>query len=137
MIAAFVVRLICRLHFLRDLTDDGYQGAIGVLDRQDMDHFAEIFVNYQKRGKTRDKASMHPNPQLLHACSEFMALWSVIADLDAKLSPWTAPGSPGKKRADSDDHSFSVKFVLLTFLEQLWHLTDAVGLCVSLTQWDP
>ncbi|KAF8310057.1 uncharacterized protein EI90DRAFT_3161466 [Cantharellus anzutake] len=29
-------------------------GEIGVLDRGEMDHFAEIFISYQKRGKTDD-----------------------------------------------------------------------------------
>jgi hypothetical protein len=31
------------------------QGEIGVLDRKDMDHFADIFLAYQKRGKPRDE----------------------------------------------------------------------------------
>jgi uncharacterized protein (DUF2235 family) len=66
-------------------------GAIGVLDRKDMDNFAQIFINFQKRGKTKNKAE--------------------IAELDEKLAPWTHHDSPGKKRADSDDDSFSVKCV--------------------------
>lgn len=32
------------------------QGAIGVLDRQDMDHFAQVFIDFQKRGKSKDEA---------------------------------------------------------------------------------
>lgn len=32
-----------------------YQKEIGVLDRRDMDHFADIFVNIQTRGKSQDK----------------------------------------------------------------------------------
>lgn len=31
------------------------QGAIGVLDRTEMDHFATLFVAYQKRGKSEDQ----------------------------------------------------------------------------------
>jgi len=31
------------------------QNEIGVLDRRDMDHFADIFVNIQTRGKSQDK----------------------------------------------------------------------------------
>ena len=31
------------------------QGAIGILDRRDMDHFAEIFLALQKRGMTKDE----------------------------------------------------------------------------------
>lgn len=30
------------------------QGEIGLLSRSEMDHFADIFVAYQKRGKTKD-----------------------------------------------------------------------------------
>jgi len=66
-------------------------GVIGVLDRQDMNHFAQVFVDFQKRGKTKDMAE--------------------ITKLDARLAPWTAHDSPGKKRADSDMDTFSVKCV--------------------------
>ena len=31
------------------------QGAIGVLDKTQMDHFASIFLAYQKRGKAEDE----------------------------------------------------------------------------------
>lgn len=31
------------------------QGAIGILDRRDMDHFAEIFLALQKRGMTKNE----------------------------------------------------------------------------------
>ncbi|KAH9004251.1 hypothetical protein EDB86DRAFT_2155380 [Lactarius hatsudake] len=66
-------------------------GKIGVLDRTDMDHFADIFVDFQARGKTKDKDR--------------------IELLDAKLAPWTQHTSPGKMRADCDGDSFSVKCV--------------------------
>jgi len=66
-------------------------GKIGVLDRADMDHFAGIFLAYQKLGKSKDEAE--------------------IQRLNAELAPWTSHDSPGKKRADSDKDSFSVKFV--------------------------
>ncbi|KAI0695177.1 hypothetical protein BC835DRAFT_1484280 [Cytidiella melzeri] len=66
-------------------------GAIGVLDRTDMDYFADIFMAYQKRGKAEDRDE--------------------IAALDKQLAPWTAHNSPGKIRADSDRDSFSIKCV--------------------------
>jgi uncharacterized protein (DUF2235 family) len=66
-------------------------GEIGVLDRPDMDHFAGIFLAYQQLGKSKDPAE--------------------IQRLNAQLAHWTGHDSPGKKRADSNDHSFSVKFV--------------------------
>ena len=34
------------------------QGEIGVLDKQDMDHFADVFMAYQRRGKTSDPKSL-------------------------------------------------------------------------------
>jgi hypothetical protein len=34
-----------------------YQGDIGVLDRTDMDDFADIFKAMQERGKTKDDTS--------------------------------------------------------------------------------
>jgi uncharacterized protein (DUF2235 family) len=66
-------------------------GAIGVLDRTEMDNFADIFIAYQKRGKSEDKEE--------------------IDKLNAQLAPWTSHDSPGKKRVDSDADSFSVKCV--------------------------
>jgi hypothetical protein len=35
------------------------QKEIGVLDRTDMDHFADIFVSLQARGKSQDKNREH------------------------------------------------------------------------------
>ncbi|KAI0815026.1 hypothetical protein BC629DRAFT_1579622 [Irpex lacteus] len=66
-------------------------GAIGVLDRTEMDHFADIFMAYQKRGKAEDSQE--------------------IQALDSQLAPWTAHNSPGKLRADSDKDTFSIKCV--------------------------
>jgi len=64
-------------------------GTIGVLDRRDMDHFAGIFVHYQKRGNTKDPAQ--------------------IAKYDAELTGthWEKAISRGKLRAHTG--SFSVK----------------------------
>ncbi|KAI0307997.1 hypothetical protein B0F90DRAFT_1909331 [Multifurca ochricompacta] len=58
-------------------------GKIGVLDRTDMDHFANIFVNFQAR----------------------------IEFLDAKLAPWTRDNSPGKIRAVYGEDGFAVKCI--------------------------
>ncbi|EKM61098.1 uncharacterized protein PHACADRAFT_247474 [Phanerochaete carnosa HHB-10118-sp] len=66
-------------------------GAIGVLDRTEMDNFADIFLLYQERGKAQDQQE--------------------IAVLDAQLSLWTSHNSPGKQRADSGPSSFSIKCV--------------------------
>ncbi|KAF5384893.1 hypothetical protein D9615_001489 [Tricholomella constricta] len=64
-------------------------GRIGVLDRKDMDHFAGIFLTYQKLGKCKDPAEAEI--------------------LRRRLSPWNQHDSPGKVRADSDKTTFSVK----------------------------
>ncbi|KAJ7630898.1 hypothetical protein FB45DRAFT_1058820 [Roridomyces roridus] len=66
-------------------------GEIGVLDRTDMDHFATIFLAYQKLGKSKDAAETQ--------------------QLKAEMAPWTSSNSPGKRRADSDQDTFSIKFV--------------------------
>ncbi|KAF9015120.1 hypothetical protein BDQ17DRAFT_1403847 [Cyathus striatus] len=64
-------------------------GEIGVLDRKDMDHFAGIFIAYQKLGKTDNEEEKQK--------------------LREKLAPWNQHDSPGKKRADSDGDTFSVQ----------------------------
>ncbi|KAF7347868.1 DUF2235 domain-containing protein [Mycena venus] len=88
-------------------------GKIGVLDRADMDHFAGIFLAYQKLGKSKDDAE--------------------IQRLNAELAPWTGHDSPGKKRADSDEDTFSVKFVgvfdtvgSLGFPEEITHKSPTI-----------
>jgi len=43
------------------------QGEIGVLDKQDMDHFADVFMAYQRRGKISDPkglSSFYPSRRL-------------------------------------------------------------------------
>jgi hypothetical protein len=73
-----------------------------------MDHFADIFVNLQVRGKSRDKDRESTFeffmrvPKLISAEIEL---------LDAKLAPWTQHNSPGKLRADYDGDTFAVKYV--------------------------
>lgn len=42
------------------------QGGIGVLDRTDMDHFADIFTAYQKRGKAEDPDGVFRSNSVLH-----------------------------------------------------------------------
>ncbi|KAL4070904.1 hypothetical protein J3A83DRAFT_4093964, partial [Scleroderma citrinum] len=66
-------------------------GAIGVLDKTDMDHFAEIFVTYQKLGKST-------NP-------------TESAELKKQIEPWTSPTSRGRQRASCDNNTFSVKCI--------------------------
>ncbi|KAJ7596991.1 hypothetical protein C8J56DRAFT_918849 [Mycena floridula] len=67
-------------------------GAIGVLDRTNMDQFASLFKAYQLLGKNTDDEAES-------------------ARLKAQLEPFTRHDSPGKLRADSNEHSFSVKCV--------------------------
>ncbi|KAG1862235.1 hypothetical protein F4604DRAFT_2031375 [Suillus subluteus] len=88
-----------------------FQGAIGVLDRTDMDHFADIFITYQKRGKETDPGE--------------------IERLDASLSQWTSPDSRGKRRAESVNDSFSIKCV------GVFDTVGSVGLPEELTHKSP
>ncbi|EIW64595.1 uncharacterized protein TRAVEDRAFT_111927 [Trametes versicolor FP-101664 SS1] len=64
-------------------------GAIGVLDRTEMDHFATLFVAYQKRGKSEDQDE--------------------IAKLNEQLAPWTSPQALGLQRANCRPDGYSVK----------------------------
>ncbi|KIM89168.1 hypothetical protein PILCRDRAFT_2444 [Piloderma croceum F 1598] len=82
-------------------------GVIGVMDRQDMDHFPHLFIDLLKRGKSRDKAE--------------------IFELDARLARWTARDSLGNRRAHYDKDTFSVKFV------GLFDTVGNFGLPVELT----
>ncbi|KAH7925206.1 hypothetical protein BV22DRAFT_1129222 [Leucogyrophana mollusca] len=86
-------------------------GAIGVLDRTDMDHFADLFIAYQKLGKADDAAE--------------------TAALQAQLAPWTSHESRGKRRADSDDDSFSIKCV------GVFDTVGSVGLPEEITHRSP
>jgi len=74
---------------------------IGVLDREDMDFFAQIFINYQTLGKIQDAKQK--------------------GDLKMKLAQWTNPAANGKKRAATTG-KFSVKFL------GVWDTVGALGL---------
>ncbi|KAJ6621699.1 hypothetical protein B0H10DRAFT_970376 [Mycena sp. CBHHK59/15] len=87
------------------------KGKIGVLDRADMDHFAGIFLRYQKLGKSKDEEE--------------------IRRLNEQLAPWTHHDSPGKRRADSDNDTFSVKFV------GVFETVGSLGLPEELTHHSP
>ncbi|CCL99034.1 uncharacterized protein FIBRA_01043 [Fibroporia radiculosa] len=84
-------------------------GEIGVLDRTQMDHFGDIFIAFQKRGKPEIDAK--ENEQL-----------------DKILAPWTGHDAPGKRRADSSPHSFSIKCV------GVFDTVGSVGLPEELTR---
>ncbi|KIJ21793.1 hypothetical protein PAXINDRAFT_105288 [Paxillus involutus ATCC 200175] len=86
-------------------------GAIGVLDKTDMDHFADIFVAYQKLGKSNVPTE--------------------IAKLKAELAPWTSHTSRGKLRADSDEDTFSIKCV------GVFDTVGSVGLPEEITHKSP
>ncbi|KAI0756918.1 hypothetical protein C8Q80DRAFT_1131135 [Daedaleopsis nitida] len=68
-------------------------GAIGVLDRTQMDHFASIFLLYQKRGKAESEDEKR--------------------QLDEELEPWTGTNGPGQKRVSNIEEAgqFSVKVI--------------------------
>ncbi|KAK7690243.1 hypothetical protein QCA50_006898 [Cerrena zonata] len=84
-------------------------GAIGILDRRDMDHFAEIFLALQKRGMTKDDKE--------------------ISELDETLKPWIHHDAPGRRQVkpDGDDVRFTIKCV------GVFDTVGSVGLPDSLT----
>lgn len=92
------------------------QGEIGVLDRTEMEHFAGIFIAYQRMGKTSD-----PRGRPLTLCPHFRRVNIVveIEQLKAKLAPWTHHDSPGKARADFDSDSFSVQYAFTSLASSL------------------
>src|SRR4051812_12510193 len=75
-----------------------------------MDHFAGIFLAYQKLGKSKDDAG-EGQLSVIFSLSE-LVLPVEIQQLNAQLAPWTSHDSPGKKRADSDNDTFSVKLAI-------------------------
>ncbi|KAF8632637.1 hypothetical protein AX15_001836 [Amanita polypyramis BW_CC] len=66
-------------------------GEIGILDRKDMDSFAEIFRTYREMGNNKNETEM--------------------CDLKEKLTPWTDPDSRGRQRADPDGDGFTVRCI--------------------------
>ncbi|KAH7883544.1 hypothetical protein F5I97DRAFT_1893739 [Phlebopus sp. FC_14] len=86
-------------------------GAIGVLDKTDMDHFADIFISYQKLAKSHDRTQTEK--------------------LKAELAPWTSCTSRGKQRADSDCDTFSIKCV------GVFDTVGSVGLPEEITHKSP
>jgi len=68
----------------------------------DMDHFADIFIAYQRRGNTEDEKE--------------------IAEHNKTLEPWTHPNAKGRVRADADGDTFTVKVL------GVWDTVGALGL---------
>ena len=73
-----------------------------------MDHFADIFLAYQKRGKAND-----PEGKIILYCwllTFLNLLFAEIQKLDAQLKPWTSDDGPGKRRAAIGPEGFSIKY---------------------------
>ncbi|KAF5313082.1 hypothetical protein D9619_003538 [Psilocybe cf. subviscida] len=81
-------------------------GEIGILDRRDMDHFANIFINFQKLGLCRGKPGKEKKQKAL----------------EEKLAKWRSEDSLGHQRAWQDKNKFSVKCV------GVWDTVGSVGL---------
>ncbi len=86
------------------------QGAIGVLDRTEMDHFATLFVAYQKRGKSEDQDGetnfWESSPRSAYTNKH---VTPEIAKLNEQLAPWTGPQALGLQRANCRPDGYSVK----------------------------
>ncbi|PFH54434.1 hypothetical protein AMATHDRAFT_18 [Amanita thiersii Skay4041] len=66
-------------------------GEIGVLDRKDMNHFADIFITYLELGKCDTDAEKNR--------------------LKSQLSKWSDQISKGRERADPDGDDFTIKCI--------------------------
>lgn len=66
-------------------------GEIGILDKRDMFHFADIFDAYQERSHAREEHKRR-------AANDF-------------LVKYTDPKAPGRIRADPDGDKFTIKFI--------------------------
>lgn len=86
-------------------------GEFGVLDRKDMDHFANIFICYQKLGKTSDDEER--------------------AKLKETLAPFCKRDARGKVRADCDNDTFTIKCL------GVFDTVGSVGLPETLTLRSP
>ncbi|KAL9716286.1 hypothetical protein Ac2012v2_000732 [Leucoagaricus gongylophorus] len=86
-------------------------GEIGILDRQDMDRFAEIFVNLQRRGMENNSEELGP--------------------IERSLAPWLDPKSKGKQRINVDKDGFSIRCV------GVWDTVGALGLPNELVAKNP
>ncbi|PPQ62848.1 hypothetical protein CVT24_000542 [Panaeolus cyanescens] len=84
-----------------------FVGAIGVLDRKDMDHFASIFIDFQKLGKCKDQEERER--------------------LTERLAEWRDPHSKGKLRADIDGDKFNIKCI------GVWDTVGSIGLPEEIT----
>lgn len=77
-----------------------------MLDRSDMDHFATIFLAYQKRGKAQDPEGTglcyHVRMALTRSAIE-------IRQLDEQLAPWRKADALGKIRANPEGEGFTIK----------------------------
>jgi hypothetical protein len=87
------------------------QEKIGVLDRTQMDNFASVFLSLIARGKAGDDEGLAL--PLWHCNYTLNNLAEETRRLDEILKPWTQQNSPGKLRANYDDSSFVIKFVLV------------------------
>lgn len=75
-----------------------------------MDQFGDIFLAYQKRGKATDRAGKWVPISWFAIDFISCPMSTEIEALDKQLAPWTSHNSPGKKRADSDKDTFSIKY---------------------------
>lgn len=81
-----------------------------MLDRTEMDHFATLFVAYQKRGKSEDQeGEIKPRVQSPYSAYVNRYVTPEIAKLNEQLAPWTSPQALGLQRANCRSDGFSVK----------------------------
>jgi len=80
-----------------------------------MDSFADIFLAYQKRGNTSDQKGENAHrPWYLEnwpCCA-----YPEIDECNKVLEPWTKPEARGRRRADADGDTFTIKWGCRTLI---------------------
>ena len=78
-----------------------------------MDHFAKIFIGYQKMGKASNDGGKFPLSTLSLSHEPNRVPSIERAKLRETLDPWCKKEAKGKMRADCDGDKFTIKYELL------------------------
>lgn len=105
MIAAFIVSLLIR--YTSPLVLTRYIRGPSEFWTERIWTTSQKFSSISRNGARPQTKLVYLNDCVV--CCSCLTIPIEIAKLDDKLAPWTHHDSPGKKRADSDDDSFSVK----------------------------
>jgi hypothetical protein len=75
-----------------------------------MDHFAKIFICYQKMGKANNDGGKFRGETYSRSHGTNHLPSAERAKLREELDPWCKKNAKGKMRADSDGDKFTIKY---------------------------